>query len=245
MKVYLVGNQENYLCWINDLIIVNKIKDADVVFFTGGADINPKIYNQNKHRTTSYSENRDYLEMLAFNEAQDLNKVCFGTCRGIQLLSALSGARLIQNMDHPYTHQLYFYDGIFNCSTNSLHHQMVYPFDMNKEDYHILAWAKELSPFYSNEFDGDTQILEKDNEGCLKEPEMLYYPKTKCLGIQGHPEMLKLNSKLVEVCNAFLYFTVENRLEECLKNEASVQDLLDTYFLERKNLIKEKNFYYV
>jgi hypothetical protein len=44
MKVFVVGPSVGYSRFIEDLELVDDMKDAQVVLFTGGEDINPELY---------------------------------------------------------------------------------------------------------------------------------------------------------------------------------------------------------
>ena len=109
---------------------------AKLVIFTGGEDINPKLYNQ-KNKYSYYRDERDYLEEKIFKQALYMNKKMLGVCRGHQLINALLGGNLVQDisrelkMHHQGYHNLdilkedsiisrYFPDDV-----NSMHHQGV------------------------------------------------------------------------------------------------------------------------
>jgi gamma-glutamyl-gamma-aminobutyrate hydrolase PuuD len=192
LKVYVVGPSVGYSRWMAErIILVDKIKDAQVVLFTGGEDVYPLLYGEPSGSHTYYGNvipkfgmpARDHIEQLAYNEALALSKPMFGVCRGIQLLTALNGGKLVQHVtNHAGSdHNLVWADGDIT-DTTSLHHQMCSPFNLPAEDYQILAVSEQRrSRCY---LDGG------DNEMDMPvEPEVIYYPKTKCLGIQGHPEM--------------------------------------------------------
>lgn len=73
---------------------------------------------------------------------------------------------------------------------NSCHHQMCYPYNLPKDDYEVIAWTEEISNHYQVDKDAvDLDFPEHslDDNGLFKEPEMIWYPKTRCLGVQGHP----------------------------------------------------------
>jgi hypothetical protein len=95
----------------------------------------------------------------------------------------MSGAKLIQDMDHPYYHDVTTYEGV-KFVANSTHHQCVYiPSDLKEgDDYELLAWAENISPFHS--IADDTIQFPKD----YKETECTWWNKTKCFGVQSHPE---------------------------------------------------------
>ena len=64
IKVYVVGydwcNITSFLLF--DFEKVDNIKEADIVMFTGGEDINPALYGDVPHPTTHFS-NRDDMEV--------------------------------------------------------------------------------------------------------------------------------------------------------------------------------------
>ena len=72
----------------------------DGFLFTGGHDVNPKLYGQEK---TDYCgeicEIRDQMEEYIFREAVlKQNKPALGICRGIQLFNVLLGGSLYQDI---------------------------------------------------------------------------------------------------------------------------------------------------
>lgn len=180
-RIYVVGSSINYASWMGG-VHVNSIEDANLVVFTGGQDVCPLVYKQTDiHPRTYYSLERDNKEILAYNRALELGKKMIGICRGHQLLSALNGALLIQDQSNPGNHVMKTHDGK-SFLINSLHHQGVYPFNLPKEDYYILGYTKDLLTHHEN---GKREEMHPPVE-----VEVIYFPKTKCLGIQCHPEMM-------------------------------------------------------
>ena len=169
--------------WINNVSPVNSPEKADIVIFSGGADINPVLYHCKQHQTTYYNKDRDLLEVNCFNNLSK-DQLVIGLCRGAQLITALNGGKLIQNVSGHASGPHFITNKEHRFKIESIHHQMMYPFDMDKKDYDLLYWSsKQLSSYY--EGDG---ILDPP---C--EPEVvLYHVKNKptCLAIQGHPEMM-------------------------------------------------------
>lgn len=181
IKIYVVGGAIGYANWMLNNTLVDDIKEADLVVFTGGEDVNPKYYNSPKHWTTMYNDNRDKEEIIIFKEALSLNKHIIGICRGSQFLCVMNGGELVQDQPNPhYIHPMKTdTEELFVTST---HHQAAYPFKLNKEDYKIIGWTEGMLKHHVN---GDNIELLPE-----KECEIVYYPKTKCLGIQSHPEMI-------------------------------------------------------
>jgi len=172
---------------------VHMIEKADLLVLEGGADINPTLYNENKHERTGVSFNskeRDKKEMALVTNALCQGVPILGICRGFQLLSVYAGGKLVQDVSHSNGHFVETSIGASRLWVNSLHHQMVL-LDSLKEtiDYVTLAWAKNLSPYHLNG-DGKEIAFESD----IKEIEAAYFTGLAALGVQWHPEWLSANS---------------------------------------------------
>lgn len=164
--------------------IEDNIEDCDLVGFGGGADIHPSMYGHNNINsyTAKNPSIRDVTEKLTWDLCQDLKKPILGICRGAQLACALSGGALIQDVrGHGATHSIVTDDGQ-EMLMSSVHHQMMWPFKIKHE---LVAWTKES---ISAEALYDKAKLGKIQFPLPKEPEVVYFPKTKALAIQGHPE---------------------------------------------------------
>lgn len=83
-KVYVVGNSVYYAEWINNYILVDNLEDADIVLFTGGEDVDPDLYDKERHHTTFCNPARDHYEAEIFDKVKP-NQVCLGICRGLKL----------------------------------------------------------------------------------------------------------------------------------------------------------------
>jgi len=68
--------------------------------FTGGHDVNPKLYGQEKtDRCGEVCEERDQMEAYIFREAVlKQNKSALGICRGIQFFNVMLGGSLYQDI---------------------------------------------------------------------------------------------------------------------------------------------------
>ena len=196
MKIYVVGGDNYYVNWIKDCEITNNLNEANIVFFTGGEDVTPSMYGCKKHPTTYNNIFRDNYEKKIFDQISN-NQLAVGVCRGSQWLCCMNGGKLIQNCDRHAiwgTHEIINKDGK-SYQITSTHHQMAYPFDIDSNDYEILYWANHRSTKY----EGD----KIDSKKIIKEPEVTLYhikDKPKCIGIQGHPEMMEY-SELHDMLN--------------------------------------------
>ena len=111
---------------------------ADMIIFTGGEDINPAYYGEKMVHMNGFNKRRDDIEEFIFRAAiQYKVPKLLGVCRGHQLICALSGGKLFQDISaqtkagHAYKHDLTFLNngGVireFFTTVNSMHHQGVY-----------------------------------------------------------------------------------------------------------------------
>lgn len=194
----------HYAAWLDrnyDVTIQYDIEGANLLVLPGGADIDPSWYGHKQNNRTSCSKARDEREVKLFKEAVERGIPIVGICRGAQLSCALSGGLIIQDVSgHTRSHSMIITGGIgtkyqdkFERMINSLHHQMMYPFNMDKKDYEILAYAR--GPISDHHFMEEDKNI--DYPKNFVEPEIIYFTKTKALGIQGHPEMLHHNDPVM------------------------------------------------
>lgn len=154
--------------------ITTKMSDAAFVVFTGGADINPAIYGAKRHETTYFSQTRDAYEIEMYNQAKRLNKAMLGICRGAQLLWALNGGILGQDVEgHVGSHEVIFKDQR-RIVTTSCHHQYCIPDEYM--DIHAVS-------FYS-----EKGIDENFDKVKVYTPEIFTIKGEKIVCTQGHPE---------------------------------------------------------
>jgi putative glutamine amidotransferase len=107
----------------------DNINDYKLMIFSGGADITPTIYNE--QNTASYPDPaRDAIETTVLDLALEAGIKILGVCRGHQLINAVLGGKLTQNLYHPGTHTIAWINEpdiklqeFFPLHVNSLHHQ--------------------------------------------------------------------------------------------------------------------------
>lgn len=202
----VIANDASSLDYVSYLkekfeIIVHKIadvknpKDIDLVLFTGGEDVNPGIYNQNIGKHTHINMSRDKKEMDTFYKFQN-HSFMLGICRGSQMMTVLSGGKLIQHVGgHCRDHSMIVRSSVRYNITSS-HHQMLYPFDLNEKDYELIAYSEY---FQSNTYlNGDNEEIELSKN--FLEPEIVYYKNTNALCIQGHPEWSHCERRTSTMC---------------------------------------------
>ena len=182
MKVFVVGADWDYANWLPNCKLVDSIKESDLVLFTGGEDVSPSLYKEPIGERTRTNPYRDKVESRVFMQAVEENKPILGICRGSQLCCVMSGGRLVQDQRNPSgIHDITTVEGDVIPMT-STHHQAQYPYDMPENEYKLLAYTED---YCGHHYDGtNKEIANKP----FKEVEICYYPKTRALGIQGHPE---------------------------------------------------------
>lgn len=132
----------------------------------GGTDIDPQIYFEEPLPTTDKPDvDRDSRETVAVVEAIDSGRPIIGICRGAQLLCALNGGKLDQhNPSHRNnSHPIFTSDGELLLNVAADHHQTMKPAG------NFIIYG--VSP--------------SDNV-----PEVVYWPATRCLAVQPHPEWM-------------------------------------------------------
>lgn len=206
MKILVIGSV-NYANWIDNAILVEKMEDCDMVLFTGGADVSPELYGEKPHAQTYSDPNRDKVDTYLFKKAIKLDKFVLGICRGSQISTVMAGGKLIQHVNNHgihNTHAIATNEGIMQAT--STHHQMMYPFNLSKDKYDILAFAapKRSDVYFRNDINVYTEVP--------VEPEVVWYKDIRALAIQPHPEFMDKDCDLVKWLNKLIiqYVGVNN-----------------------------------
>lgn len=163
------------------------IANADMVCFTGGADVSPQLYGEDKHPSTSCSPERDRREGEIYIQCRKLNKPMVGICRGGQFLNVMNGGKMYQDVDNHAVaagHVLVDLETSERIKVTSTHHQMMRPNLATDAECEVVAIAhlttrREMARI----------VTYKHNmNGLWEDYEVLWYSKTKCLCFQPHPE---------------------------------------------------------
>ena len=171
----------------NDLKVISEIVDKlDGFILAGGPDVNPRIYNEEKKDICGdIVVKRDELEIPLLIEVLKEKKPILGVCRGFQLMNAVLGGSLYQdiptefigNVNHrqekPYNdpcHNVNISGALVSVvnsdkiMVNSCHHQGI----------------KDLSKHL--------EVVGRSDDGLIEAVSIKDY--SFGLGIQWHPEML-------------------------------------------------------
>ncbi len=155
------------------------IYTADMILYTGGADVDPQLYNEQPLPVTHYSPKRDEEDMTCYKIARRANKFQVGICRGSQFLNVMNGGKMWQDVDNHTNEHL-----IEDCQTkevfaaSSTHHQQI----ILGRTAQLLAFCQESTQKTSY---GKYWSIDL---GPSVDVEAYWYHESHCLGVQWHPE---------------------------------------------------------
>ena len=188
-KVYIEQSSGQYVQMFKDFgwEVIKDLGDEipDLVCFTGGEDVTPSLYGEAKHPQTYNNPQRDHHEKQLFSEFVEADIPMVGICRGGQFLNVVNGGKMFQHvLGHTRSHPIYDLitdEVVFATST---HHQMMRPGVGHKliavaDEHQSRQYMKENTPTYY--------------EGIDRDYEVVYYPNTRSLCFQPHPEFSGVN----------------------------------------------------
>jgi gamma-glutamyl-gamma-aminobutyrate hydrolase PuuD len=180
-KVYIVGGDKLIEAMFKKRKweVVRILADADLCVFTGGHDVNPKLYGEIALACTHYSKLRDDFETEQYYETLGADIPMVGICRGGQFLNVMNGGKMWQDVNnHTSPHDLMDLDSKELIRVTSTHHQMMRP----SHEAITLAVAKEATEKVS------PSHFARNASNHWEDAEVVFYPKTKSLCFQPHPE---------------------------------------------------------
>lgn len=174
-------------------------KSFDLLVFTGGTDVSTSLYHQERHPYTHIPDTKRDQQEQDFYRFCRLNRIpMVGICRGSQFLTVMNDGSLYQDVSgHGTPHEIETSDGRVMVATSS-HHQMMNVWSAWGEIVgraEILAWSSvKRSDSYevSSEIDGMGGIIYLDPPPV--EPEVVLFPRTRCLCHQPHPEWMQTDA---------------------------------------------------
>jgi putative glutamine amidotransferase len=84
----------------------HSLESLDGLLLTGGTDINPRYYGQERLSLTGWPDDeRDELEMRLLREALSAERPVLAICRGMQLFNVFHGGTLIQHLPSSDVHR--------------------------------------------------------------------------------------------------------------------------------------------
>ncbi len=192
-SVYIVNGNQEYRDMFLDRgwATTDTLVKANLVQFTGGADVTPAWYGEKEHPKTNSNLLRDQREKLVFEIALANFLPMAGICRGGQFLNVMNGGTMWQHIDG---HGLSGTHRAVDCSTGlshevtSTHHQMMRP-NFTRKDMMVVLKAsettkKERMGNVKSQLDYPISLSDKSGTDC----EAVYYQDTQCFCFQPHPE---------------------------------------------------------
>ncbi len=169
---------------------VKEALGCDGLLLPGGADVNPKIYGEEPtEKCGKPNALRDTAETAVYNEFIKTNKPILAICRGFQLINALNGGTLFQDIkqEQKCKHMDFFsrakYIHSVSVEKDSLLYNIFKSDEINVNSMHhqaVKTVGKGFVPVCVSP-DGYTEAIEKENHSF-------------CVGVQWHPEhMAKKN----------------------------------------------------
>lgn len=227
LEVFVVGDAYEQKAFA-DMFIRAKCQKAkspltaDLVIFTGGEDVDPVLYGESPHSTTSWDVDRDNADMAIYQMCVDNGIPMFGVCRGAQFLHVMHGGKLYQHIDnHNGDHSMW--DRRSNSlikRVSSVHHQCC--IENRNGGMEVIADSNVASVRWRNPTDKTV--------GPLADVEAFFYRSTCSFGVQGHPEYKGYNE--------FMRWTL-NKLDE-LVNQNPDLTLINNYRRIKTDLLEQR-----
>ena len=76
----------------------DSLADCDGLLLTGGVDVEPALYGEDRHPTVETDDARDEYELALAREALQRDLPVLAICRGAQVLNVAAGGSLIQDI---------------------------------------------------------------------------------------------------------------------------------------------------
>lgn len=191
-------------------IITRDMDEADLLQFTGGADVSPNLYDEYKHPTTSNDPARDSREAEYYYLALAQGIPMAGICRGGQFLNVMNGGGMWQDVDsHAIqgTHEAFILGSLLSVQVSSTHHQMMRPNLSPEASCHVIMTAglsKQKHKMTETSSPKAMPIMMASNPAHREDIEAVYYGNTNCLCFQPHPEFT--GKPYEECCEVYFHF---------------------------------------
>ncbi|MDO5734672.1 MAG: gamma-glutamyl-gamma-aminobutyrate hydrolase family protein [Eubacteriales bacterium] len=164
---------------------------VDGLILSGGHDLYPPFYGQEpKQKLSEVWPERDIFDRQLFELMLEAKKPVLGICRGFQLINALNGGELLQDLSYSEKpllkhwqnqspempiHKVFFEPG-------NVFHELFGPELMVNSHHHQVVIAEGSG----------LEVCGRASDGVI---EAIADPERKILAVQWHPEMMTVNSE--------------------------------------------------
>lgn len=203
--VYIEGERDGYYhqMWrMWGWSVTNLMGMADCIQFTGGEDVNPALYDEVPHPTTFFNRNRDEECINLYNLGLQGIPMA-GICRGGQFLNVMNGGKMFQDCDgHGIwgTHEALIQETGVKVQVTSTHHQIMRPSSeaiVLMESERLGTYKEHMGLVLESYWGAIDQVEASDVEA-------VFYPNTKSLCFQPHPEYCEKDSECQQTYRYFL-----------------------------------------
>lgn len=197
-RAFVVGGGYDYLRLLYELCYkgATSPEEADFVVFTGGEDVDPAYYGENALKGTFFNTDRDRREKVIFEYCVDKGIPMVGICRGGQFLNVMNDGKLWQDVNHHASGRHAIRELIDtklkpvtknhrHLLVTSTHHQMMIP---GKGAKVIAIGVNDKGESIADRRNTWDREIAGNDPKALPDYEVLYYPSTRSLCFQPHPE---------------------------------------------------------
>ena len=157
----------------------------DGLIITGGEDVNPAMYHKENTYSEPIDEDIEASDIYLYNAFKKLHKPILGICRGLQVIAAIEGAELVQDIRK---------DGLTDKDHNQSEHIERYVpyhtchFIKGTRLYDIFSETDEINSYHhqvAKEVPNGFQLSAKSDDGLIEG-----FEKDNIICVQWHPERL-------------------------------------------------------
>ena len=180
------------------------VSKFDAIVISGGGDINPNIYGEEKlEKTIRISDHRDSTELTMLTSAEKHNVKTLDICRWHQLLNVYKGGTLYQDLEDSGFTKIK-HDRPFDDARSHVHDVNV---ESNSKLYKIIQeneiQVNSIHHQAINKLGQDLEITAKSSDGVIEGIEVTN--GWDAVGVQWHPENMledNISIKLFEWLNS-------------------------------------------
>lgn len=188
----------------NKELLKETLSLCDALLLTGGADINPFLYNEERtEKLGNIKPERDFYEKDLYLIAKEMKLPIFGICRGMQIINVLEGGSLYQDLsykkckENSYIEHLQKDNKNYPCHYVSLFENSYLYKIFNSKKIAVNSYHHQAVKKLASKFNLTAQSTDGVIEGFENKEE-------KIICIQWHPEKMLDNSKMLEIFKFFI-----------------------------------------